>query len=359
MICRESVDSQWLAPLIGPTSVIAGPCSAESIDQVTNTALQLAAAGVRIFRAGAWKPRTMPGGFQGCGDRALVWIAQAKRLTGMLTATEVATPAHVAAALDSGIDIVWVGARTVADPFAMQAVADALAAHERGLEVGVLVKNPVSPDLPLWVGALERLNQAGVRRLAAVHRGFTAPVRTLYRNEPMWHLPIELAVKFPFLPVLADPSHMAGCRELVEPIARQAMQLGFAGLMIESHICPECALSDAAQQLTPADLARMLGKLRHAAEPLADNPDDSLTLMRAQLDALDSELLSILSRRMEVARKIGHYKRRHGMPVLQTERFSTVIDTRTARASELNLSPDFLRRLMFAIHDESIAQQLH
>lgn len=353
----RSINPDWLQTMTGTkVPVIAGPCSAESLEQVVNAAQALKGYGIHVFRAGAWKPRTLPGGFQGYGAVALDWIAEAKRLTGMPTTTEVATPEHVGLALDSGVDIVWVGARTVANPFAVQEVADALAMHPRGHEVGVFVKNPVSPDLELWIGALERLNRAGIRRIAAVHRGFTAPVRTRYRNEPMWHLPIELAVRFPFLPILADPSHMGGDRSLVESISRQALDLGFHGLMIESHCNPDLALSDAAQQVTPAQLADILSRLERPSA--TTGRDENLELMRAQLDALDSELIGVLARRMDVARQIGAYKQSAGMPVLQTGRFSNVMDSRAAMASDFGLSPEFLRRLMLAIHEESVRQQL-
>ena len=237
--------------------IIAGPCSAESEEQVMNTAAQLAAKGVRILRAGIWKPRTKPGGFEGVGAAGLPWLKRVKDELGMLTATEVATPKHVEAALEAGVDILWIGARTMANPFAVQELADSL----KGKDVPVLVKNPVNPDLELWIGGLERLNGAGITRLAVIHRGFSSYDKRIYRNPPMWHLPIELHRRIPELPILCDPSHIGGARELIAPLCQQAMDLGFNGLIVESHCSPDCALSDARQQVTPDVLNFILDKL--------------------------------------------------------------------------------------------------
>ena len=233
--------------------VIAGPCSAETEEQVIDTARALAAEGIRIYRAGLWKPRTKPGGFEGVGTAGIPWLQRVKRETGMYTATEVATRDHVAAALKGGIDLLWIGARTAANPFAMQEIADAL----RGHDVPVLVKNPVSPDLELWIGAIERIHNAGIRRLAAIHRGFTSIDKSIYRNHPMWAIPIELHRRLPQLPIFCDPSHIGGRRELIAPLAQQAMDLGFDGLIVESHCDPDSAWSDKAQQITPRTLARI------------------------------------------------------------------------------------------------------
>ncbi|MEE0871603.1 MAG: 3-deoxy-7-phosphoheptulonate synthase, partial [Bacteroidaceae bacterium] len=251
-----------LLPLDLPCSterpfIIAGPCSAETEDQVMNTAKQLAGKGFHIFRAGIWKPRTKPGGFEGNGEKALPWMQMVKQETGLLTATEVATPEHVELALKYGIDVLWVGARTTANPFAMQSLADAL----KGVDMPVFVKNPVNPDLELWIGALQRLNGAGIKRLGAIHRGFTSYEKKLYRNVPMWQIPIELHRRMPNLPIINDPSHISGRRDLIAPLCQQAMDLGMDGLMVESHCDPDKAWSDASQQVTPDVLDYILSML--------------------------------------------------------------------------------------------------
>lgn len=335
--------------------LIAGPCAAESRDQVLLTARQLAEAGVETFRAGAWKPRTKPGGFEGRGAEALEWLAEAKAATGMRAATEVGCAAHVRQALDSGVDMVWLGARTTANPFAVQEIADAL----NGSQVEVLVKNPVSPDLELWIGALERLRTAGVERLTAVHRGFTTyhpeGEEAPYRNDPIWRIPLELRRRMPSLPILGDPSHMGGRRELVGPLARQALALGWDGLMIEAHCDPASALSDAAQQLTPSELSQLLATLRL---PVAAEPTPQLEAYRRQLDRIDAELIDALARRMDVSRRIGRYKAGCSMPVLQPARYDALMRTRLTQARERGLDPAFVRQLLAALHAESVRVQL-
>lgn len=343
-------------PLCTPESggrplMIAGPCSAESLEQLLSTARPLAAAGVRIFRAGVWKPRTKPGGFEGVGERALAWLAQVRELTGMRTATEVATAAHVRAALRAGVDILWIGARTSANPFAVQEIADALC----GTDTPVLVKNPLSPDPELWIGAIERLLGAGVRRIAAVHRGFRTCDATLYRNAPQWAVPIELRRRMPGLQLLCDPSHIGGRRELVGPLCRQAMDLGFDGLMVEVHSTPAEALSDSAQQLTPEAFVQMV---RGLAVRDRNPQDEDLAALRAEIDRADDELLALLARRMEIARRIGRYKRHHAIPVLQPARYDELLVRRAAEAVRLHMEPAFIRTLLRAVHEESVRQQL-
>ena len=282
--------------------IIAGPCSAESREQVLKTASELAARGVKIFRAGIWKPRTKPGGFEGIGVEGLPWMKQVKQETGMLVATEVATPAHVFEALKAGIDILWVGARTVTNPFAMQEIADAL----RGQDIPVLVKNPVSPDLELWIGAIERIRNAGIRRIGAIHRGFTSIDKSLYRNHPMWAIPIELHRRLPSLPIFCDPSHIGGKRELIAPLSQQAMDLGFGGLIVEAHCSPDCAWSDKAQQVTPEALAYIVRNLTIREQT---STTENLNELRAQIDKLDDELLELLARRMRVSHEIGQTRK--------------------------------------------------
>lgn len=331
--------------------VIAGPCSAETEEQVMDTARQLANNGIRIFRAGVWKPRTKPGGFEGKGVEALPWMQRVKAETSMLLATEVATPEHVEAALKAGIDILWIGARTSANPFSVQAIADAL----KGVDVPVFVKNPVNPDVELWTGALLRINSAGIRRLGAIHRGFSSVDQKLYRNPPMWHLPIELKRRFPMLPVITDPSHMGGRRDLIAPISQQAMDLGFDGLMIESHCNPDCAWSDAKQQVLPEVLDFILDRLviRESVEAT-----ESINQLRKQIDELDNHLMDVLTKRMRISREIAEYKKLHNMTVVQTTRYSEILDKRAAQGSLCGMSPEFVRNIYEHIHEESVRQQL-
>ena len=331
--------------------VIAGPCSAETEEQVLDTARSLAAEGIRICRAGLWKPRTKPGGFEGVGETGIPWLQRVKRETGMYTSTEVATREHVAAALKGGVDLLWIGARTAANPFAMQEIADAL----RGADVPVLVKNPVSPDLELWIGAIERIYNAGIRRIGAIHRGFTSIDKSLYRNHPMWAIPIELHRRLPRLPIFCDPSHIGGKRELIAPLSQQAMDLGFDGLIIEAHCSPDCAWSDKAQQVTPEALAYIIRNLVIRDESITT---ESLTELRSQIDKLDDQLLELLSRRMRVSRDIGQYKKEHNMPVLQTQRYEELLARRAGQAEQMGMDREFMRTVLQAIHEESIRQQM-
>lgn len=331
--------------------VIAGPCSAESEEQVMTTAKQLADKGCRMFRAGVWKPRTKPGGFEGQGEAALPWLQNVKKTTGMLVATEVATPEHVELALKYGIDILWVGARTSANPFAMQALADSL----KGVDVPVLVKNPVNPDLELWIGALERINQAGITRLAAIHRGFSSYDKKIYRNLPMWQIPIELRRRYPSLPILCDPSHIGGTRELIAPLCQQAMDLGFDGLIVESHCSPDNAWSDAKQQVTPDVLDYILSLLVIRDEKVTT---EGIHALRKQIDELDNQLIELLAKRMRVCREIGQYKKEHNMTVLQTSRYNEILDKRGAQGILCGMSSEFIRSVFEEVHEESVRQQI-
>ncbi|MBQ2587745.1 MAG: bifunctional 3-deoxy-7-phosphoheptulonate synthase/chorismate mutase type II, partial [Prevotella sp.] len=313
--------------------VIAGPCSAETEEQVMKTALELRMKGCHNFRAGVWKPRTKPGGFEGNGEKALPWMQRVKKETGMMVATEVATPEHVELAMKYDIDILWIGARTSANPFAVQALADAL----KGVDVPVFVKNPVNPDIELWIGALERINQAGVKRLGAIHRGFSSYDKKIYRNLPMWQIPIELRRRYPDLPMICDPSHIGGRRELIAPLCQQAMDLGVDGLIVESHCDPDKAWSDAKQQVTPDVLDYILSLLVIRDESVTT---EGITQLRHQIDELDNQLMDLLAKRMRVCREIGHYKKEHNMTVLQTNRYNEILEKRGAQGSLCGMAPE-------------------
>ena len=331
--------------------VIAGPCSAETEEQVMTTAQQLAMKGCHIFRAGVWKPRTKPGGFEGNGEKALPWMKRVKDETGMMIATEVATPEHVELALKYGMDILWVGARTTANPFAMQALADSL----KGVDIPVLVKNPVNPDLELWIGALERINQAGIKRLGAIHRGFSSYDKKIYRNLPMWQIPIELHRRIPDLPIFCDPSHIGGSRELIAPLCQQAMDLVFDGLIVESHCEPDKAWSDAKQQVTPDVLDYILSLLVIRDETVTT---EDITLLRKQIDEIDNQLMELLAKRMRVCREIGQYKKEHNMTVIQTNRYNEILNKRGAQGSLCGMDAMFVKNVFGEIHEESVRQQI-
>ncbi|MBR3895794.1 MAG: bifunctional 3-deoxy-7-phosphoheptulonate synthase/chorismate mutase type II [Bacteroidaceae bacterium] len=331
--------------------VIAGPCSAETEEQVINTARSLADRGTKIFRAGIWKPRTKPGGFEGIGVDGLPWMKQVKEETGMLVATEVATAKHVYECLKAGIDILWIGARTTANPFAVQEIADAL----KGVDIPVLIKNPVNPDLELWIGALERINGAGLKRLAAIHRGFSSYDKKIYRNLPQWHIPIELRRRIPELPIFCDPSHIGGKRELVAPLCQQAMDLGFDGLIIESHCNPDQAWSDASQQVTPDVLNYILDLLviREGKQST-----ENLSELRHQIDECDNQIIEVLAKRMRVCREIGTFKKEHDMTILQTVRYNEILDKRGAQGALCGMGSEFIKKVFEAIHEESVRQQM-
>ncbi len=333
--------------------IIAGPCSAETEEQVMTTARQLAENGVKIFRAGIWKPRTHPGGFEGVGEKGLEWLAKVKAETGMMTATEVATRQHVIQAVTAGVDVLWIGARTSANPFAMQEIADAI--QETGADLPVLIKNPVNPDLELWIGAMQRIYNAGIRRIGAIHRGFSAYGKHLYRNMPQWRIPIELRRRYPELPVFCDPSHIGGKRELVASISQQALDMSFSGLIIESHCDPDCAWSDKAQQITPEVLNFILHTLVLRDQSTST---ESLALLRQQIDRIDDDLIELLDKRMHVAREIGQYKKEHSMPVIQAGRYSDLMQRRVKAAESLGMAPEFMKSVLAAIHEESVRQQI-
>ena len=331
--------------------VIAGPCSAETEQQVMTTAHQLKALGYKIFRAGIWKPRTHPGGFEGQGKRALPWLKRVKEETGMLVATEVATPIHVEQALNAGLDLLWIGARTTANPFAMQAVADSLS----GVDIPVLVKNPLNPDIELWIGALQRLNHSGVKRLGAIHRGFSHYESKMFRNAPMWPVVIELRRRIPGLPIFCDPSHIGGRRDLLLPLCQQAMDLGLDGLVVESHPTPDEAWSDAQQQITPDELHRLLLQLVIRDENV---PTESLTALRKEMEDVDDQIMQLLTRRMEISRQMGVYKKEHNMAVLQLIRYNEILDKRSSQGEMCGLSPSFVKKIFENIHEESVRQQI-
>ena len=335
--------------------VIAGPCSAETEEQVMETAKGLNDVGIHVFRAGIWKPRTHPGSFEGVGTVGLKWLQRVKRELGMHVCTEVASEKHVYECIKFCIDMVWVGARTSANPFLMQEIADAL----RDTDIPVLVKNPVNPDLDLWIGALERLNQAGIKKLGVIHRGFTTSEKIPYRNDPGWRIAIEQRTRFPELPFFADPSHMAGDRKYLAELSQRAMDLGLEGLMIESHCNPAVALSDAKQQLTPSALIDMLEN----DIVVRDNDTDSaayregIDQLRAQIDVIDENILFAMKSRMAVSAKIGKYKKDHNIAILQTGRWDSLLSEMVRKGGEYGLSEKFLVQVFNAIHEESVRVQ--
>jgi len=334
--------------------VIAGPCSAESRQQLLQTATQLKEVGIDVFRAGIWKPRTHPGSFEGVGSTALEWLREVKMTLGMKVACEVASPSHVEQALRHEVDILWIGARTSANPFLVQEIAQSL----RGLDIPVYVKNPVSHDLDLWVGAFERLKQCGITTLAAVHRGVTPIQRGKYRNDPAWDMAIQLKSRIPGIPVYCDPSHMGGEAEYVKELSQRALDLGFEGLMVEVHCDPACALSDQRQQLSPVQLVQMLGSLK-VRDASAGNEDARTTLarMRAQIDELDEALLLTLSQRQDVSEKIGKFKKDNNIAILQSGRWEEVLSAALKRGEELGLDKEFVREVFNLIHEYSISKQ--
>ena len=346
-------------PAYGSPVIVAGPCSAESRHQLLDAAGRLSAIGVKYFRAGVWKPRTMPGGFEGRGDVALEWLREAETTYGLKAATEVANGAHTQKALEAGIRILWLGARTTANPFAVQEIADAIASFCKGNDlapesVAVMVKNPVNPDLELWIGAVTRLYNAGITRITAVHRGFSSYGLKTYRNAPSWHIPIELHRRMPSLQILCDPSHIGGKRELVAPLAQEALDLKFDGLIIESHCNPEQALSDSAQQITPEELSALIAGLTKRRNTVAS---EELTRLRGSLDQLDDQLIDILARRMAIAREIGAIKKANDMTVVQLQRYEQLMATRIEQALAAGLPAPFMHEIFSAIHAESVAQQ--
>lgn len=334
----------------GRPLIISGPCSAETEKQLLETALGLARCGVGIFRAGIWKPRTKPGGFEGIGIPALRWMQHVKEATGMLTAVEVAKKEHVRAAMKAKIDILWIGARTTVNPFAVQEIADSLKGHD----VTVLVKNPVNPDLELWIGAIERLHRAGIRRLGAIHRGYSPYEETVYRNLPIWRIPMELRRRLPGLPIICDPSHIAGRREYIEPLSREALELGFDGLMIESHCDPDNAWSDAAQQISPETLRGILERLCSCEGVRAG---DDLADLRERIDCIDLQLLELLAKRMRISGAIGMFKKKHDLPIVQNARYGEILENRLKLGERMALRAGFVEGILKAIHEESVREQ--
>lgn len=330
--------------------LIAGPCSAETEEQVMETARGLAARGIKIFRAGVWKPRTKPGGFEGNGTIAFPWLKRVKAELGMYIAVEVATASHVREALSNDIDMIWIGARTSANPFAVQEIADSL----EGVDIPVLIKNPVNPDLDLWIGAIERIHNAGIRKIGAIHRGFSSFDKKIYRNLPQWHIPIELHRQIPNLPIVCDPSHIGGRRELIAPLCQQAMDLNFDGLIIESHCNPDKAWSDASQQVTPEVLDFIMNTI--VIRDMTQTTEN-LSALRRQIDDLDNNLLELLARRMRVSKEIGQYKKEHNMPILQVQRYDEILQKRISQAEQMGMDAEFMKTVLVAIHEESVRHQ--
>lgn len=337
--------------------IIAGPCSAESYEQVMQTAEGVVNAGANIFRAGAWKPRTMPGAFEGRGEEALPWIAEVHQSFGIPVCTEIANASHLEAALDFGINLFWIGARTSANPFAVQDIADYIAKLPESVrkDISIMVKNPVNPDVDLWIGALMRIYASGVHKLAGVHRGFSSYGPSIYRNRPEWRIPIEMHRRYPKLPMICDPSHIGGKKDLILPISRQAIDLNFDGLIIETHCNPDVALSDAAQQITPSQLADITKQLYVCRADADTAPIDAL---RNEIDAIDDEITTLLARRMKVSEEIGKYKKQNRMAVIQPKRYNDLMQRRAEEAAKIGLSPDFMRDIFATIHQESVKRQL-
>lgn len=345
--------SEWGLP-VKHAFYIAGPCSAESEEQLMQTALALKDYEVNVMRAGIWKPRTRPGSFEGVGAMGLKWLKDAGKAANLAVTTEVATPKHVEACLKHGIDILWIGARTTSNPFAVQDIADAL----QGSDVPVLVKNPINPDIELWHGAVERLVQAGVKKLGTIHRGFSTYEKTAFRNQPIWRIPIEMKRRNPHLPMLCDPSHICGNTELLFSVAQNAMDLLFDGLMLEVHINPPAALSDAKQQLTPQEYGDLLGRLK-IKKASSESRDflESINILRQEIDKIDHQILDLLALRMDDAREIALHKMKNNISILQPARWDEIIKSRLKEGVEKKLTEDFVSRLYQLIHEESIRLQ--
>jgi chorismate mutase len=334
--------------------VIAGPCSAETEEQVLQIARELKDSDVSIFRAGIWKPRTRPGGFEGVGAIGLKWLQKAKAETGLLMAVEVANATHVKLALEHDIDVLWIGARTTVNPFAVQEIADAL----EGTDKIVLVKNPVNPDLALWIGGVERLYKANIKKLGVIHRGFSTYEKTKYRNIPEWQIPIDLQNRFPDLPLICDPSHITGKRDMIQEVSQQALDMNFDGLIIETHIDPDNAWSDAAQQVTPTMLKQIFEnlKVRNESDETGEY-NSKMNGLRSQIDEFDAKLLEVLGNRMRVADKIGQLKKEKNVAILQNKRWNEILGAMILKGEEKGLSHDFVMHLFKAIHQESISHQ--
>ena len=346
---------EWGMFTLPRPSVVAGPCSAETEEQVMETAKGLKEFGINVYRAGIWKPRTHPGCFEGIGVPGLKWLQKVKQEYGLKVSTEVASEKHVYECLKHGVDMVWIGARTTANPFLVQEIADALS----GSDIPVLVKNPVSPDLDLWIGALERLNRAGIKKLGVIHRGFSTFDKIKYRNDPHWEIAIELRSRYPELPFFVDPSHMGGHVDYIRDISQRSLDLGFEGLMIESHCNPSTALSDAKQQLTPPQLEDLLYNqiTVRDADSEAKEWRDNIDQLRAKIDVIDENLLYTLGTRMQISRKIGEYKKNNNIAIIQTSRWDAILDKVVEKGKEHGLSEKFLMDLFNAIHEASVDVQ--
>lgn len=334
--------------------IIAGPCSAESEEQMLLTAKAIAKSPVNMIRAGIWKPRTRPDSFEGMGEKALVWLKNAGKAVNLPVATEVASTRHVELALKAGIDVLWIGARTTVSPFMVQEIADSL----KGTGIPVMIKNPVNPDIDLWIGAIERISKAGITKIVAIHRGFSSFENSTYRNKPNWEIPIELRRRIPGLPLICDPSHISGKTVLIPYLSQMAMDLNFEGLMIETHINPKVALSDARQQITPDELSKLISELVVRNTSVNDVFELSkLEDLRDQIDEVDQTILDFMSERMGIARTIGQYKLRNHMTIYQPERWNEIIRTRTKIGMDKKLTKEFIMKLIGIIHEESIFQQ--
>ncbi|MDZ4824810.1 MAG: chorismate mutase [Flavobacteriales bacterium] len=349
----EPLANWW--PVAEKPFLISGPCSAETEQQVLETAHQLKATGkVHLLRAGIWKPRTRPDSFEGVGEKGMKWMVRAKEETGLPITTEVANAHHVELCLKHNFDVLWIGARTTVNPFSVQEIADAL----QGVDIPVIVKNPLNADLQLWMGALERINRAGITKLVAMHRGFSYHGETIYRNKPMWEIPIALKTLYPQLEIFCDPSHICGRRDLLLHVAQRALDLGMNGLMLESHITPDSAWSDSAQQITPQHLAELIAQLNVRSVPGNENiSTDELKHLRNRVDEIDEQLIRLLAKRMNVAHEIGEYKKEHNLLVLQVERWKEIVESCSSIAAELGLSKQFVAKYLEQIHKESIRRQ--
>jgi chorismate mutase len=336
--------------------IIAGPCSAESPEQLMQTAEGIAQnKKVTAFRAGVWKPRTRPGSFEGAGNKALPWLKEVQEQSGLPVTIEVAQPEHITAALKHDIRFFWIGARTTANPFSVQELAEAL----KGVDCAVMVKNPIHPDLQLWIGAIERVMQSGIKNIAAIHRGFHTSAKNTFRNTPMWQIPIELKVQFPGLPIICDPSHICGRRDLIFDVAQNALDLGMNGLMIETHCDPDNALSDKHQQLTPGQLHQVLGDLQVKARSTANETfNEQLTLLRKKIDQIDERIINLVKDRLDLVEQIADEKRKTHVTAFQLERYISILKSRGNWALEKNLTKEFVEKLYQLIHEESIRTQI-
>ncbi len=348
-----SLQSWW--PATVSPFLISGPCSVETPEQLLTTAKQLASTGkVHVLRGGIWKPRTRPDSFEGVGEVGLEWMVQARKETGLPIITEVATAEHVELCLKHNFDMLWIGARTTVNPFSVQEIADAL----QGVDIPVIVKNPINADLQLWIGAMERLQRAGIKKMAALHRGFSHHGESIYRNKPMWEIPIALKTQYPQLPIFCDPSHICGGRDLLQAVAQRALDLGMDGLMLESHVTPDAAWSDAKQQITPERLSELINELHVRVESTDDVEfTNELQALRSRIDKLDEEIIQLISNRMKITEEVGRYKKIHNITILQVERWKEIMSTRAMLAEKLGLTKDFIEKYLEQIHKESIRTQ--